>query len=163
MKRFHVHVSVDDLVQSIRFYSTLFAAEPATIKDDYAKWMLDDPRVNFAISQRDGSPGVQHLGIQAKSNAAKGGRGQQRPRAKCSRRPRAEGREGVVVDHRYLSCGPRYVVPLRVPRLCGSAVGCQLLVGRLGSPISPIHRGGFHAHQRGASGCGRLGSMCASF
>lgn len=65
MKRFHVHVSVDDLAQSIRFYSTLFAAEPTTIKDDYAKWMLDDPRVNFAISQRDGSPGVQHLGIQA--------------------------------------------------------------------------------------------------
>jgi hypothetical protein len=52
MKRLHVHVSVDDLAQSIRFYSTLFAAEPTVVKDDYAKWMLDDPRVNFAISRR---------------------------------------------------------------------------------------------------------------
>src|SRR5579863_28393 len=50
MKRFHVHVSVDDLAQSVRFYSTLFATEPSVLKDDYAKWMLDDPRVNFAIS-----------------------------------------------------------------------------------------------------------------
>ena len=50
MKRLHVHVSVDDLAQSVRFYSTLFAAEPTVLKDDYAKWMIDDPRVNFAIS-----------------------------------------------------------------------------------------------------------------
>jgi len=65
MKRLHVHVSVKDLNQSVRFYSELFASEPVVRKDDYAKWMLDDPRVNFAISQRDGRPGVQHLGIQA--------------------------------------------------------------------------------------------------
>lgn len=64
MKRLHVHVSVTDLAASIRFYSRLFAAEPSVRKNDYAKWMLDDPRVNFAISQRDGKPGVQHLGIQ---------------------------------------------------------------------------------------------------
>lgn len=64
MKRLHVHVSVKDLGASIRFYSQLFAAEPTVRKPDYAKWMLDDPRVNFAISQRDGRPGVQHLGIQ---------------------------------------------------------------------------------------------------
>jgi catechol 2,3-dioxygenase-like lactoylglutathione lyase family enzyme len=64
MKRLHVHVSVKDLATSIRFYSQLFASEPSVRKDDYAKWMLDDPRVNFAISQRDGKPGVQHLGIQ---------------------------------------------------------------------------------------------------
>src|SRR6202521_3776011 len=65
MKRLHVHVSVDDLAQSIRFYSTLFAAEPTVVKDDYAKWMLDDPRVNFAISKLGGRlPGVSHLGIQ---------------------------------------------------------------------------------------------------
>ena len=64
MKRLHVHVSVKDLATSIRFYSQLFASEPTVRKDDYAKWMLDDPRVNFAISQRDGRPGVQHLGIQ---------------------------------------------------------------------------------------------------
>ena len=66
MKRLHVHVSVDDLGQSIRFYSTLFAAEPTVVKDDYAKWMLEDPRVNFAISKLPGrSAGVSHLGIQA--------------------------------------------------------------------------------------------------
>src|SRR5580693_10490803 len=54
MKRLHVHVSVDDLAQSTRFYSTLFAAEPTVAKDDYVKWMLDDPRVNFAISTSGG-------------------------------------------------------------------------------------------------------------
>jgi hypothetical protein len=66
MKRLHVHVSVDDLSQSIRFYSTLFAAEPTVLKHDYAKWMLDDPLVNFAISKRQGGvSGISHLGIQA--------------------------------------------------------------------------------------------------
>ena len=66
MKRLHVHVSVDDLDQSIRFYSTLFAAEPTVLKDDYAKWMLEDPRVNFAISKLPGRvAGISHLGIQA--------------------------------------------------------------------------------------------------
>jgi catechol 2,3-dioxygenase-like lactoylglutathione lyase family enzyme len=65
MKRLHVHVSVDDLAQSIRFYSTLFAAEPTVLKGDYAKWMLDDPRVNFAISTGSGHAGISHLGIQA--------------------------------------------------------------------------------------------------
>lgn len=69
MKRLHVHVSVAELDASIRFYSELFAAEPVVRKDDYAKWMLDDPRVNFAISQRDGRPGVQHLGIQVENQA----------------------------------------------------------------------------------------------
>jgi catechol 2,3-dioxygenase-like lactoylglutathione lyase family enzyme len=65
MKRLHVHVSVDDLAQSIRFYSTLFAAEPSVLKPDYAKWMLDDPRVNFAISTGSDRAGISHLGIQA--------------------------------------------------------------------------------------------------
>jgi lactoylglutathione lyase len=69
MKRFHVHVSVEDLAASIRFYSTLFGTEPAVVKDDYAKWMLDDPRVNFAISQRGGKTGVNHLGLQTDSDA----------------------------------------------------------------------------------------------
>jgi catechol 2,3-dioxygenase-like lactoylglutathione lyase family enzyme len=64
VKRLHVHVSVKDLGASVRFYSQLFAANPIVHKSDYAKWMLEDPRVNFAISQRDGGPGVQHLGIQ---------------------------------------------------------------------------------------------------
>ena len=65
MKRFHVHVAVDDLKRSIGFYSALFAAQPAVTKADYAKWMLDDPRVNFAISTRGREPGLDHLGIQA--------------------------------------------------------------------------------------------------
>jgi len=67
VKRLHVHVAVHDLKQSIRFYSALFAAEPVVKKDDYAKWMLDDPRVNFAISTRGGKAGLDHLGIQAEN------------------------------------------------------------------------------------------------
>lgn len=63
MKRLHLHVAVEDLSASIRFYSTLFAAEPSVLKADYAKWMLEDPRVNFAISARARS-GIEHLGIQ---------------------------------------------------------------------------------------------------
>ena len=69
MKRLHVHVSVDDLARSIQFYSTLFAAEPTVTKDDYAKWMLDDPRVNFAISKRGEDTGIRHLGIQVEDRA----------------------------------------------------------------------------------------------
>jgi Glyoxalase/Bleomycin resistance protein/Dioxygenase superfamily len=79
MKRFHVHVAVDDLAQSIRFYSTLFATEPTVVKDDYAKWMLEDPRVNFAISTVGNhtgrlesgerrQKGISHLGIQAEDD-----------------------------------------------------------------------------------------------
>lgn len=64
MKRLHVHVSVEDLSHSIGFYSALFAAQPSVVKADYAKWMLDDPRVNFAISTRGRQPGLDHLGIQ---------------------------------------------------------------------------------------------------
>ena len=67
MKRFHVHVAVNDLQHSIGFYSALFAAEPTVIKADYAKWMLDDPRVNFAISTRGRQAGLDHLGIQAEN------------------------------------------------------------------------------------------------
>ena len=69
MKRFHVHVAVHDLQQSIRFYSSLFGAPPSVTKTDYAKWMLDDPRVNFAISTRSRKPGLDHLGVQAESDA----------------------------------------------------------------------------------------------
>ena len=67
MKRFHVHVSVADLNESVGFYSTLFAAPPTVLKTDYAKWMLDDPRVNFAISVRGADAGLDHLGIQVES------------------------------------------------------------------------------------------------
>ena len=67
MKRMHVHVGVENLDRSISFYSALFAAQPAVVKSDYAKWMLDDPRVNFAISQRGNAAGVNHLGFQVES------------------------------------------------------------------------------------------------
>ena len=67
MKRLHVHVAVNDLQHSIGFYSALFAAEPTVIKADYAKWMLDDPRVNFAISTRGRQAGLDHLGIQVEN------------------------------------------------------------------------------------------------
>ena len=89
MKRFHVHVAVDDLKRSIGFYTALFAAEPSVVKTDYAKWMLDDPRVNFAISTRGRQPGLDHLGIQADSGdelkeiyaaAPRGGRQHRRTR-----------------------------------------------------------------------------------
>jgi hypothetical protein len=69
MKRFHVHVNVDQLETSIRFYTTLFGSGPSVVKPDYAKWMLDDPRVNFAISQRGRQPGIDHLGMQAEDRA----------------------------------------------------------------------------------------------
>lgn len=68
MKRFHVNLSVEDLAESIRFYTALFATEPTVRKDDYAKWMLDEPRINFAIAQRGGAPGVNHLGFQVDSS-----------------------------------------------------------------------------------------------
>jgi catechol 2,3-dioxygenase-like lactoylglutathione lyase family enzyme len=64
MKRFHVHVAVDNLETNIRFYSTVFGRPPTVQKHDYAKWMLEDPRVNFAISQRGAKPGVDHMGFQ---------------------------------------------------------------------------------------------------
>lgn len=69
MKRFHVHVAVHDLEKSVRFYKALFDAEPTVKKDDYAKWQLEDPRVNFAISTRGAKTGLDHLGIQAEDGA----------------------------------------------------------------------------------------------
>jgi len=68
MKRMHVHVAVEDISNAIGFYSALFDAQPAVVKPDYAKWMLDDPRVNFAISTRGRQPGLDHLGIQVENN-----------------------------------------------------------------------------------------------
>jgi len=69
MKRLHVHVSVTDLDESVRFYSTLFAARPTVHKGDYAKWMLEDPRVNFTVSKREKVTGIRHLGIQVEDHA----------------------------------------------------------------------------------------------
>jgi len=68
MKRFHVHVAVNSIDESVRFYSEVFGAPPSVLKADYAKWMIDDPRINFAISARGGQPGVNHLGIQVDSD-----------------------------------------------------------------------------------------------
>jgi catechol 2,3-dioxygenase-like lactoylglutathione lyase family enzyme len=69
MKRFHVHVAVNDLNKSIAFYSAMFGQEPTAVETDYAKWMLEDPRVNFAISDRGQAPGINHLGFQAEDDA----------------------------------------------------------------------------------------------
>jgi catechol 2,3-dioxygenase-like lactoylglutathione lyase family enzyme len=69
MKRLHMHVSVPDLAQSIAFYESLFGAAPSVVKDDYAKWMLEDPRVNFAISVQNRAAGLDHVGIQVDSTA----------------------------------------------------------------------------------------------
>lgn len=69
MKRLHVHVSVHNLDNSIKFYSNLFGSDPTVLKSDYAKWLLEDPKVNFAISMRGNKPGLDHLGIQVESDA----------------------------------------------------------------------------------------------
>ncbi len=69
MKRFHVHAHVEDLQASIAFYGKLFASAPTRVEADYAKWMLDDPRINFAISTRGGKPGIDHLGIQTDTDS----------------------------------------------------------------------------------------------
>ena len=67
MKRFHVHMTVDDMDANVRFYSNIFGTSPTVLKADYAKWMLEDPRVNFAISKQGLTPGVDHLGVQVDS------------------------------------------------------------------------------------------------
>jgi catechol 2,3-dioxygenase-like lactoylglutathione lyase family enzyme len=67
MKRMHVHVAVKDLGESVRFYSTIFGSQPTVLKSDYAKWMLEDPRVNFAITGGAPNPGLDHLGVQVES------------------------------------------------------------------------------------------------
>jgi catechol 2,3-dioxygenase-like lactoylglutathione lyase family enzyme len=69
MKRFHVHVIVEDLDANVRFYSSVFGSPPTVLKPDYAKWMLEEPRVNFAISKRGLRPGIDHIGIQVESDA----------------------------------------------------------------------------------------------
>lgn len=68
MKRLHIHLSVDDLTANIRFYSALFESDPSVVHSDYAKWMLEDPKVNFAISARGAPQGLDHLGIQVESD-----------------------------------------------------------------------------------------------
>ncbi|MEJ2362441.1 MAG: ArsI/CadI family heavy metal resistance metalloenzyme [Gammaproteobacteria bacterium] len=68
MSRFHIHIAVDDIAQSVKFYSAVFGAEPSIVKDDYAKWALEDPRLNFAISTRGSNKGLDHVGLQAEND-----------------------------------------------------------------------------------------------
>ncbi len=93
MKRFHVHLHVDDLARSIGFYSTLFAAEPTRVEADYAKWMLDDPRINFAISTRGSRPGIDHLGFQTDD-----------PEELAGLRARAEAADLALLDEGDTTC-----------------------------------------------------------
>jgi catechol 2,3-dioxygenase-like lactoylglutathione lyase family enzyme len=69
MSKFHIHIVVEDLQQNVTFYSAVFGCEPSVLKDDYAKWALEDPRLNFAISTRGSKPGLDHVGLQAENDA----------------------------------------------------------------------------------------------
>lgn len=93
MKRFHVHVHVDDLAKSIGFYSKLFAAEPTRIEGDYAKWMLEDPRINFAISTRGSKAGIDHLGFQTDD-----------PEELAALKARAEAADLALLDEGQTTC-----------------------------------------------------------
>lgn len=93
MKRFHVHIHVDDLTKSIAFYSKLFAASPARVEADYAKWMLEDPRINFAISTRGGKPGLDHLGFQTDD-----------PEELAALKARAEDADMALLDEGQTTC-----------------------------------------------------------
>lgn len=93
MKRFHVHVHVDDLSQSIAFYSKLFAAQPSRVEADYAKWMLEDPRINFAISTRGSTPGIDHLGFQTDD-----------PEELADLKARAEAADMALLDEGETTC-----------------------------------------------------------
>ncbi len=93
MKRFHVNLTVSDLDKSVAFYSTLFGAEPAVQHDDYAKWMVEDPRLNFAISTKGARPGIDHIGIQAEDDAELAGI-----------RANLEASEGQIYDQGQVTC-----------------------------------------------------------
>jgi lactoylglutathione lyase len=93
MKRFHVHVHVDDLAKSIGFYTKLFATEPTRIEGDYAKWMLEDPRVNFAISTRGSKAGIDHLGFQTDD-----------PAELAALKARAEAADMALLDEGETTC-----------------------------------------------------------
>jgi catechol 2,3-dioxygenase-like lactoylglutathione lyase family enzyme len=93
MKRFHVHVHVNDLDKSIGFYSKLFGAEPSRVESDYAKWMLEDPRVNFAISTRGQQAGVDHLGLQTDD-----------PAELAEMKQRARAADMALLDEGEVSC-----------------------------------------------------------
>ena len=100
MKRFHAHVHVDDLTQSIAFYSKLFAAAPTRVEADYAKWMLEDPRVNFAISTRGAKPGLDHFGMQTDDAAEL-----------AELKARAEAADMALLDEGNTTCCLLYTSP----------------------------------------------------
>lgn len=111
MYRFHVHLAVDQLDESIRFYSALFGAEPTVSKPDYAKWALDDPRVNFAISRKDGNrPGVNHLGVQADSAEALESLYQRLGRANIASQPECGARCCYAESDKHWAVDPTGVV-----------------------------------------------------
>jgi hypothetical protein len=93
MKRFHVHLHVNDLAESVGFYAKLFAAEPSRLEGDYAKWMLEDPPVNFAISTRGSQPGIDHLGIQTDD-----------PTELAAMKARAEAADMALLDEGETTC-----------------------------------------------------------
>jgi lactoylglutathione lyase len=93
MKRFHVHVHVEDLAKSVAFYSRLFAAEPTRVEGDYAKWMLEDPRINFAISTRGSKVGIDHLGFQTDD-----------PAELADMKARAESADMALLDEGETTC-----------------------------------------------------------
>jgi catechol 2,3-dioxygenase-like lactoylglutathione lyase family enzyme len=93
MKRFHVHAHVENLQASVAFYARLFGAPPTRLESDYAKWMLDDPRINFAISTRGGKPGVDHLGIQADT-----------PEELAELKARAQAADAALLDEGATTC-----------------------------------------------------------
>lgn len=93
MKRFHIHLHVHDLDKSIGFYAKLFACEPTRVEGDYAKWMLNDPRINFAISTRGSQPGIDHLGIQTDD-----------PAELSEMKERAESADMALLDEGQTTC-----------------------------------------------------------
>ncbi|MGB8436761.1 MAG: ArsI/CadI family heavy metal resistance metalloenzyme [Burkholderiales bacterium] len=107
MKRFHVHVAVDDLAANIRFYSTVFAAPPTVVKDDYAKWMIEDPRVNFAISARGMKPGVDHLGFQVDTDEELAGLRKRVGDAKIAARDQARAACCYASSNKYWTTDPQ--------------------------------------------------------
>lgn len=107
MKRFHVHVAVADLEQNIRFYSTVFGVPPSVVKDDYAKWMLEDPRVNFAISARGATPGLDHLGFQVDSDEELAGLRAQVERAEIAALDQPEAACCYARSNKYWTADPQ--------------------------------------------------------
>ena len=109
MKRFHVHVGVRDLQESIRFYSALFAVQPAVKKDDYAKWMLDDPRLSFAISTFAKAQGVDHLGLQTDDGAELEEIGSRLAQADVAIAPQKQGSCCYAKSDKYWTVDPQGV------------------------------------------------------